>query len=87
MKTPQETILKLTVNRAKPKATYPPQIAVAAAANARTRIARRTLAQPTAVDQRGMGTTCVQLSVAVDILSEVDVENREIWRNGSSSVF
>ncbi len=31
-----------------------------------------------------MGTTC--MSTVVDILSEVDVENREIGRGGSSTV-
>ena len=62
-------------------------MAVAAAANAKTRTARMTLAQPTGVDQRGMGTTCMLLSAAVAIPSEVEVENLEIWRNGSASIF
>jgi hypothetical protein len=79
-----QTRVILTVNNVNPKATYPPQIAVAAAVKVSTRIARAPRANPVAADQRGMGTTGGRRGMAVDARSDVDVEKRKAGRGGSS---
>ncbi len=52
-------------------------------------MASANLAHPTTDDHRGIGTTWIRFSCALDIRSDVEVENREIGRIGlpaSSSV-